>query len=788
MRSNEKTSITDNSGKFYLKNFSDGKFELIIERLGYEKKIEYVEVPLVKGIKIELELNSILLEGLVVNETRAVERETPVTFVEISSEDISNKNFGQDIPMLLNDLPNVMSYSDAGNGIGYTNLKVRGFDQKRIGVMINGIPLNDPEDHQVYWVDMPDFAESISSIQFQRGVGSSLYGISSFGGSLNMETSSISNPQNYEIYANYGSYNTYKVGTDIIYQLPRNIKLNFRLSRIQSDGYRENSASKLWSFFTNLSHVGKRSVTEINFYGGKEISHFAWDASSQSDLENNHQHNPISYYDSIDNFSQPHLEIHHSFGFLPILDMKNTLFYIHGKGFYNAFKKDRNLWEYGLEENDNGLESDLVRQKWVEKDQYGWIGQLNWKHNLGKVTCGSYISLFNSDHWGEVDSLAIDHDFQSNFKYHQYFGEKTYTTLYLNENFQPFSKVNIMTNLYFQHINYKFEQQKAGNFAGNLLNSYEVTYNFFNPRFGINYNLSQSWNIYGNLSFSKREPTDSELYDTWDGPDDLGVSPLFANADTIYNDNDEIKIIDWSDSLVKEEELTDYEFGINYLTGAYELKLNLFQMNFHNEIIAYGGVDDEGNPIRGNADETVHRGIESSFKVELPYNFFVDGSLAYNDNYFSKDFFLTQNVYNDEDWEIIDYSSENVIYNKIAGFPDFLGNIKISYKSSNLNISTQFQQVGKQYLDNTENNKRTVSSYNVVNFQCIYNFRDLLSIKNIELNLRINNIFNKIYESTGYYEGYELYNLDSNSYYHWGENHYFPASERNFMIGLRVKI
>ncbi len=760
-------TYTDDEGKFFFSDIAPGKYNLLIERIGYQK-IERTITSSKLNI-IYMKIKPSLIDGVEISITRARERETPVAFTNLGNETIKEINYGQDIPMLMMEVPNVFSYSEAGNGFGYSHLKIRGFDQKRIGVMINGIPLNDPEDHQVYWVDMPDFAESTQDIQFQRGVGSSLYGVSTFGGSLNLQTNNPSALDRTEIFSNFGSYNTQKYGIKTNYEISKDFKLNLRLSRIISDGYRDNSASELWAYYVNLSRIGERTVTELNIYGGNELTHASWYASWEGDLELNHQNNPITFKNEIDDFSQPHIELHHHLFLNDKTNIKNTFFYIQGNGFYKQFKTDQDLWEYGLATEQDSLESDLVRKKNVTKNHYGWIIQLNFKHLNGELTFGSYLSLFDSEHWGEVEKL-VDFTlpgFEKDFEYYNYTGDKRYITFYLNEMYTPFSNLNLMANLYYQHINYKFDQNKAGSFEEAFLNSYDVDYDFFNPRFGINYNLNENMNFYGNVSLAQREPADNELYDTWDGPDDLGVPPLFAKADTVFADDDSVIRINWSEPYVKEEKLIDYELGLAYNSGLWNIKANLFWMNFEDEIIPYGGVDDEGSPIRGNADETVHRGIELSLKTQLPYNLLFAGSLSYNDNYFKK--FIMH------DWSgDFDFSG-----NQIPGFPDVLANAKLNYRLEPFLVSTQIQHVGKQYLDNTENEERTIDSFQVVNVSAIYKLKNLFKKADVELNVRVNNILDKEYETAGYYDPWGGPDWS-------GANYYFPAAGRNFIAGIRV--
>ncbi len=769
-------TTTDEDGTFLMERVPAGKYELVVDFLGYKSFRTPVEVQEGETRRLEIRMTPIILPGeeIVVLGTRAEERKTPVVFTTLSKAYIREVHTVEDIPMMLTEIPNVFAYSDAGNGTGYSYLKVRGFDQKRIGVMINGIPLNDPEDHQVYWVDMPDFAESLQDVQFQRGVGTSLYGVSTFGGSLNLLTSSYTDLNSPEIYFNYGSYRTRRFGAKISIPLFNNrYNVSARFSRLISDGYRERSGTDQWAFFTTLSRFGERSYTQLNIYGGKEITDAAWYASPESALKENPRHNPITYSNAIDNFSQPHFELHHTYKFTDNSYWKNTLFYIRGVGYYESYKSDRDLWMYGLwPEPDTAPESDLIRQKWVKKNHYGWISQWGLKHgNGGELTVGSYISLFNSDHWGEIEWLAAQDqiDFTPNFKYYQYFGNKSYLTFYVNELYPLTSRITAMVNLHFQHIRYRFRQAEVANFRGENRHEYEVRYTFFNPRFGLNVNLTDRFNLFGNVSMAQREPADDELFDIWQGPDDLGVPPLFRKSTPVRRNGQIVKVT-WEDPIVQPEKLYDLEFGGGYLTPSLQAKANLFFMYFRNEIVPYSQVDKDGFPIRGNAEATLHQGIELSLKARPFRNVEFSGNFAYNDNRYLK---FKQYSY---DWEkgstvIMDLSG-----NTIAGFPDILANARITYRENALTASLHWQHVGKQYLDNTNREDRTVPPFSLLNAHFIYRLENVFGVSNVELTIRLNNILNKRYYTAGYYDAWE------------GENFYWPGAEFNLIGGVRINL
>ncbi|MCF7919692.1 MAG: TonB-dependent receptor [Candidatus Cloacimonetes bacterium] len=771
LQDEEIRAISDGNGLFELKSILPGEYQIHTRHIGFQEHEETVNVPKYDVLIIQLERKSFSISGISITDTRAEERKTPVAVTNISNEKIRGKMQGQDLPLILDEIPGLTSYSESGSCSGYSYIKVRGFDQKRIGIMINGIPLNDPEDHQVYWVDMPDFAESIQDIQFQHGVGASKYSIASLGGSLNIQTSSAQSEGHDELFAQFGSYDSRKYGMKYNALLADDLSLNIRLSRIISDGYRDNSASELSSIYTTLRHTGAKLATEFNFFTGHEITHAAWYASWEGYLAQNHHHNPISYANEIDDFEQPHFELHNFYSIDDATILKNSLFYIKGKGYYEQLKDDAKLSQYGLAAISDTISASIIRQKWVEKNHYGWITSLSHQHALGEFACGTYLSYFTSNHWGEVDDVFDPvnmENFHENFVYHRYLGTKKYLTAYANENFQPLKYLNLQANIHYQYISYDFRQKEAGNFTGEYLNEYEVDYSFFNPQIGLNYNLNRDWNFFGSVAVAHREPADNELYGIWDGPDDLGAAPLFKNAEALYDEDGNICGYDWSDPLVEPEFVLDYETGIGYDSNFLKWSLTAYYMDFKNEIVDYGGFDDDyGTSIRGNADATIHRGIETQLQYYLPFDLRFSGTCAWSDNYFRK---FIYNFYGEE----IDLTG-----NQLAGFPQISGQLKLAWDPGIMGCFVQMQHTGKQYLDNTQSNEHIIKAYTVYNLGCNLKLAEIIGKTTIMLQLRLNNAFNLEYETAGYLD-------DGDGEDDYNDNFYYPAAGRNFTAGIRL--
>ncbi|MBN1540905.1 TonB-dependent receptor [candidate division KSB1 bacterium] len=798
---------TDTDGKFIFRNIPDDELLLSVSYIGYA--VYKIRLTPESGRVYEIALEPASLPGqqITVTATRAVERQTPVAFSSLGKQEIRNSYYGQDIPLLLSELPNVYAYSDAGTGFGYSYLKIRGFDQSRIGVMINGIPINDPEDHQVYWVDMPDLAENIDDIQVQRGVSNSLYGISAFGGSVNVLTSGHSGEKGLTTHLATGSYGTKKMSFSMNSGLIDNsYAISGRFSRIVSDGYRENSGIDFWSYFLAFSRFGERSMLRVNIYGGPELTYASWDAVHQDSLALNRRANPTAakYHNSIDHFNQPHYQLLHEIRLSSNLTATTTLFAIQGKGYYELYKENRRLRDFGYQpywtldpqlfgadsldyyetiRSESGeqllrdeagryrvLRTDLVNQKWVEKEQYGVLPQLHWRHARGEVVVGGQLDRFRSRHHGTViwaQALAAGAGLDPNADYYRYSGNKWTAALYIHSRIQLLPSIDLVTDLQYQHKTYDFNHHPAGNFSGADLHAYTLRYRFFNPKLGLNYNITRRWNLFSSFSFSQREPSDKDHYDAWEGPDDLGAAPLFSVRRSVW-ENGTIIRTEFSDPLIKPEELADFEFGIGYLRPDLFLKLNGYWMDFRNEIIPYGQMNDDGQPIRGNADQTVHRGIECSAQFDLD-PLVVSGNFSWSQNYFKK--FVQQGW--DDNWQTI---GQDLSGNSIPLFPDRLGNLRVTYTRGALLLSAHWQYIGRQYLDNQEMHSRSLPPYSVANLNSEIDLSSLIHAKGLSIGFRVINALNKTYNSSGYYDDWA------------GANFFYPAATRHYFAHVRISI
>jgi iron complex outermembrane recepter protein len=775
--------LSDGEGRFTLPDLPDTPFNIVLSHLAYEARVILVDPGELAGEPLVLDLTPTYYRGekVVVTASR-YGPEIHLTSSNITREEIHATAGAKDLPLLLEATPGLHAASDAGNGVGYTYLKLRGFDQKRIGVMVNGIPLNDPEDHQVYWVDLPDLASSLEDIQVQRGVSNSLGGMSAIGGSVNFVTRQLADQPGGELKLATGSFGTAK--QSLGWQsglLGGRFATALRVSHLESDGYRDRSGSDQWSAFWSGRLIGERSATQLNIYTGRERSQQAWYGIGEQQLIENRRHNPESYANAIDDFRQPHYELHHRWNLRDNLVMKNSLFLVHGEGFYENFKADRNAADFGLDRAlglADSVEVDLIRRKNVKKDQYGIVSKVTWKKGPSRLIAGGDWYDFHSEHRGDLLSVEgfDSEEILGLPDYYGYTGDKRAWSLYLNEQLELGLGFTALADLHYQHKSYDFLQTLTGNFRGPNRHGYGVDYNFFNPKGGLFWNspgepFGGELGLYAHYGVAHREPADSELFDTWLGPDDLGVSPLFASGNPFYQGG-ELQYIYWSDPLVKEEKVKNYELGLSWRGRALSFAANGYLMEFENEIVSYGAVSEDGAGIRGNADLTLHRGLEIAATVllsELEVFEKLSGrhelKLAFSRSWDKFERFTTYG------W---DGSPENLSGNPIAGFPEHLGNLSLNSDYGPLATSLRLRSVGRQYLDNSGLEERSIEGHQVVDVSLTLHPAKLglESFTGARVELKLYNALDVEYASSGYYDA-------------WGDgNTVIPAAKSHFLLGV----
>lgn len=771
-------AASDSLGYFRLNEIPFGEARLVISHLGYVPATQRVQLS-TAVLKLDFALRPTIITAppTTITATRARERETPVVFAALQRDEIEQRYATQDLPVLLSELPSSTYYSENGNGLGYNYLTIRGFDQRRISVLINGIPQNDPEDHNVYWLDFPDFASNIEDVQVQRGAGSAFYGPPAIGGSVNIVTRSLSPERLVSATVGRGSYDTRRYSASLNTGLLGGRYIFYaRGSRLQSDGFRDRSWVDFWSYFLGAARQGERSVTRLNFYGGPIEDGLAYKGLPKFFIKDKSlraknfsdwgaENGSLTYTverrpDEIENFNQPHFELFHDYRVNDHLRLSNALFYVRGYGFFDydgswaPFAYFRLTREHGFEGGDRPdtlFTNDLLIRAYVDNRQIGWLPQAVLAHGRGELTFGAELRRHRSLHWGRIQKgSGLPDGAIGGWRYYQYRGAKDIASFYAHENWQLRSNVNLMLDLQFAHLRYKLYEEKF------IDTDFEVPYNFFNPRLGMNYNASESVNFYANISRTNREPRLKNLYDAAEAstPASWGaVLPQFGILPS--------GILNFDDPLVRPETLNDFEIGAGYRSSLLRFSLNVFFMDFQDEIISSGQLDRFGQPITGNAERTLHRGIEITGAIRLSGALELSGNMMVSKNELKRY----------SEFEIPDGDSIaqeiKLDGNPIAGFPDFIANARVTFSQSGLSASLAMQSVGKQYTDNFKNEQNTVDAYTVFNGYFGYRFGVGSPLAGLTLQVHAQNLFDKLYAMHG--EGAD----------------FFPAAERQIFINVK---
>jgi len=724
------------------------------------------------------------LDPVLVTGTTAVERETPVTFTNISKGVLQQRYSMQDVPVLLAEQPSMISYSDGGNGIGYNFIFLRGFDQRRLSIMVNGVPQNDPEDHNVYWIDFPDILASASNVQIQRGAGSAFYGPPAIGGSINI----ITNPFTSQPYTKFESMFGFQEYGDSSQSLPMTMKklavsynsglvndkymFYGRLGKIQSNGYRIHSAMEMGSYFFGVLRFDENMITRIHLFGGPLEDKLVYTGLPKFVNSNKKlRRMNLSYweYDSTgttygltvqrrpqetERFNQPHYEIINDWQVTDKIRLNNTLFFYDSHGWFDydgswadatTLRVDSAHGFYPTPRIANAI----IRGA-VDLVQWGWLPRIELQHQNGSLTIGGEYRYHKGTHWGKIQyAEGLPANFDPDYRFYQYDGIKHMASLYVTENYKFNEQTTLMANVQYAFNEYQIRNEKF------LSNSFSVPYHFINPRVGVNYNIDEQWNAYVSFGYTSREPRLRNLYAAEDAY--FGATPAFE-ADTTGG----VTKYNFSKPLAKPEQLINLELGSGYKTSNVIFNANVYWMEFTNELVKSGQVDIFGNPVYGNAPRTRHIGLELEGTIRLAQVLTIGGNAAVSSNKIIE-------------YTHVDSAVNGVVYktklnnNPIAGFPDLLGNIRLTFEQEGLTASLLVKYVGSFYTDNFKNEKNKNDAYTVLNFESLYT---LPKIGDAEISLRaeVRNVLNTLYLQSG--EG----------------DAFFPAAERNYLVGLTLQL
>lgn len=773
-------ALTDAFGRFSFSGVAEGRIVLKATYVGYRDQERMIDVPLNENIEILMEPSAILSEEVVVRATRATDK-TPTTYTNVTREDIEDQNFGQDVPFLLNWTPSVVTTSDAGTGIGYTGIRIRGSDPTRINVTINGIPYNDSESAGTFWVDIPDIASSAQSIQVQRGVGTSTNGAGSFGATINLQTNVRRDDPYAEVTNAFGSFNTrrhtFNFGTGL---LNDHFVVDGRISRIASDGYIDRAFSDLQSYYFSGGYYSEKTILKAVLFGGEERTYQSWYGVPESRLNNDTEamlitamnegwneaqisnllesnsrtFNPYLYENQTDNYKQDHYQLHFSHQPGSAVTFNTALHYTPGRGYYEEYRFDDDLADYGLpnvvidddgdpSDNDTLYTTDLIRRRWLDNDFYGVTWSVNLDRDAWNVIAGGAWNRYDGDHFGEV-IWADRGDAQYKQPYYYNNGDKRDFNVYLKANYQVSEKVNGFIDLQGRKIRYKvFGTDNDLNTVG-----VDADFNFFNPKAGITWSVSDRHQLYASYAVANREP--------------------------VRND-----FLDFEGSDPQHETLQNLEVGYRGTGDNHTFHANYYLMNYSNQLVLTGEVNDVGAFVRTNAGNSYRMGIELQGMMRLSDHFVWDANLTLSRNKIEEyteiledygadfsEFILVENTYEDTD---------------IAFSPNIIAASSFSYlpfRNAELTLLTKY--VGKQYLDNTSNDDRSISAYLVNDLRLSYSWRPSF-VDEITFSFLMNNILDEAYESNGYTWGY----LAGSTAYR--ENYYYPQAGRNFMGMVAVK-
>jgi iron complex outermembrane receptor protein len=745
---------TQSDGAFEFKNLKPGEYVVKVSFIGFEPEETKVDLKSNQKVSIELDPNVIMTDEIMISASVA-KNKTPMAYNNLTGEEISKRNMGQDIPYLLQLTPSFVATSDAGGGVGYTNFRIRGTDMNRINVGINGIPLNDAESHGTWFVDQPDLASSLENVQVQRGAGTSTNGAAAFGATINLQTSTF-NPDAYSEYSTaFGTFNTFKntvlAGTGLI---DGKFTVDARLSKVSSDGYIDRASADLKSFFVSSGYYAENTVLKAIIFSGYENTYHAWNGVPSEMLETNRTYNPsgeytdengkINYYENqVDDFQQDHFQLHFSHSFNPNFNINASLHYTHGAGYYENYKEDEDLADYQIPAISVGDEiietSDLVNRKWLDNDFYGMIYSLNYKKGKTDFIFGGGTSIYDGDHFGKViwaqflGNAKPDHDwYNSN-------GLKKDFNVFAKYNYSLTGKLNLYADLQYRHINYRIDG--IDDDLRDITQEHE--FNFFNPKFGAFYQVAQNQELYLSLAVANREPNRDNYVDA----DPTGKQPTY-------------------------ETLHDWEFGYNFRSSTLSFSANYYFMNYKNQLVLTGEINDVGAPIMVNVNGSFRTGLELQAGVKIAPKIQWNGNTTFSINKV-KDF-----IEYVDNWDTWGQEATDLGTTDLAFSPNFIGNSRFVFSPvNNLDISFVSSFVGKQFIDNTSNDDRILDSYFVNNLNADYSFNTKLFEK-ITLRLMVNNLFNEKYESNAWvysyiYEGQRT-KMDG----------YFPQAGTNFMFGV----
>lgn len=682
-------------------------------------------------------VKTVKLDEVLVSSVR-VTSESPVTFSNLSKTQLKKRNLGQDIPFLMNFLPSVVTTSDAGAGVGYTGIRVRGSDATRVNVTINGIPYNDAESHGTFWVNMPDFASSTENLQLQRGVGTSTNGSGAFGASLNILTDAVSDNAFGEISSSIGSFstnkNTVKFSTG---KLNNHFEISGRLSNIKSDGYIDRASSDLDSYFLQGAYVDDNTLIKALLFGGHEITYQSWNGIDEFTLASDRTFNSagaiyddggnvIDYYDNeVDNYKQDHAQLHWNEQWTNNWSTNIALHFTYGRGYFEQYKQDEDFADYGLTPITMGTETvnttDLIRRRWLDNNFYGTTFSANYKkENLDVIVGGAY-NKYEGDHFGEIIWARYTSDSEIRDRYYEDNSTKTDFNTFAKAIYKLNGNWSLFGDLQYRNVTYKANGDDTG--------LVDDSFNFFNPKAGITYIINPNNKLYFSYARANREP----------------------------NRND------YENGSPKPEKLNDFELGWRYSTPTTKINTNVYYMGYKDQLVLTGELNDVGAPLRKNVGDSYRLGLEVDATILVGDKLVLRPNVALSTNK-NVDFYST-----DSNGDLVKHGDTDIAFS-----PSIIaGNILTVEAVDNLYLSLLSKYVGKQFMGNIELEASELDDYFVNDLNLQYEINTNSFVKSITLTGLLNNIFNTKYSSNGYM--WDVY------------PYYYPQAGTNFLVGATLR-
>jgi iron complex outermembrane receptor protein len=746
VKGSQKGNVTDAKGHFKLTVVSGSI--LVVRFVGYEP----MEISAEKASQIALKKSNFLQDEVVVRATRADEN-SAMAYSNVSAADLGKSNLGQDMPQLLNFTPSVVTTSDAGASVGYTGIRIRGSDATRVNVTINGIPVNDSESQGTYWVNMPDFASSVNSVQIQRGVGTSTNGAGAFGGSVNMQTNSYEPKVYVEANASGGSFGTLKTtikaGSGL---LGGKFTIDGRLSRIVSYGYIDRASSNLQSVYVSAGYFGTKSFIRLNYFTGKEKTYQSWYGTPESRingsvsgmqdyidrnyltaaevdnlLKSGRSYNYYTYANQTDNYAQDHLQLITNHRLSEVWNLDLNAHYTYGRGYYEEFKPDAAMLNYGVT---SIIAADVIRRKWLDNDFYGSTFALHYTGSQKiKFTLGGAWNRYIGRHFGIlVDPLPGVEWYRSR-------SQKTDLTLYVKSNVVLSDRWNAYLDLQYRTVGHVM-QGTADKF---LVLANDKSYSFFNPKFGLTHQISDQSKIYASVSAGSKEPSRQDFVD----------NPTTAP---------------------RAEYVQDYEVGYQRSGAKYGFQLNGYFMDYQDQLVLTGAVNAVGEAIRTNAASSYRLGVEAVLNYQLSKRLFWNGNLTLSQNRI-RNFQEKMTDYDTYDQVVINHGNTDIAYS-----PSLIAGNTLTYSVGAFEVSLLSKYVGKQYLDNTSDEARSIKAYATQDIRLKYTMK-----KGPAFTLLLNNVLNEMYSSNGYTYSYRYAGTTTT------ENFYYPQAGFNFLLGASIR-